>query len=69
MPLTLLKSGESGTVKRIMGKDDTRRFLESLGFTIGAPVSVVSEISGNMVLNIRDTRVALDKSMTKRIVV
>jgi ferrous iron transport protein A len=69
MPLTLLKSGESGTVKRITGKDDTRRFLESLGFTVGAPVSVVSEISGNMVLSIRDTRVALDKSMTKRIVV
>jgi ferrous iron transport protein A len=69
MPLTLLKSGESGTVKKITGKDDTRRFLESLGFTVGAPVSVVSEISGNMVLSIRDTRVALDKSMTKRIVV
>jgi ferrous iron transport protein A len=69
MPLTLLKSGESGTVKKITGRDDTRRFLESLGFTVGAPISVVSEISGNMVLSIRDTRVALDKSMAKRIVV
>jgi ferrous iron transport protein A len=69
MPLTLLKSGESGTVKRITGRDDTKRFLESLGFTVGASVSVVSEISGNMVLCIRDTRVALDRGMAGRIVV
>jgi ferrous iron transport protein A len=69
MPLTLLKSGESGTVKKITGKDDTKRFLESLGFTVGASVSVVSEISGNMVLRIRDTRVALDRNMAKRIVI
>ena len=45
MPLSLLKSGESGPVKRITGKDDTKRFLESLGFTVGASVSVISEIS------------------------
>jgi ferrous iron transport protein A len=69
MPLSLLKSGESGTVKRITGKDDTRRFLESLGFTVGASVSVVSEIGGNMVLRIRDTRVALDRNMARRIVI
>jgi ferrous iron transport protein A len=69
MPLILLKSGESGTVKRINGKDDTKRFLESLGFTVGAPVSVISEIGGNMVLRIRDTRVALDRNMAKRIVI
>jgi ferrous iron transport protein A len=69
MPLSLLKSGESGTVKKITGRDDTKRFLESLGFTVGAPVSVVSEIGGNMVLCIRDARVALDLSMAKRIVV
>jgi ferrous iron transport protein A len=69
MPLALLKSGESGTVKKITGKDDTKRFLESLGFTVGASVSVISEISGNMVLGIRDTRVALDIGMAGRIVV
>jgi ferrous iron transport protein A len=69
MPLTLLKSGESGVVKRIAGKGDTKRFLESLGFTVGAPVSVISEINGNMVLSIRDTRIALDRNMAKRIVI
>ncbi|MDR2771654.1 MAG: ferrous iron transport protein A [Clostridiales Family XIII bacterium] len=69
MPLSLLKSGETGTVKRITGKDDTKRFLESLGFTVGAPVSVISEISGNMVLCIRDTRIALNRDMARRIVI
>jgi ferrous iron transport protein A len=69
MPLTLLKSGQSGTVKKIIGRDDTRRFLESLGFTAGAIVSVVSETGGNMVLCIRDTRIALDRNMAKRIVI
>jgi ferrous iron transport protein A len=69
MPLSLLKSGESGTVKRITGKDDTKRFLENLGFTVGASVSVVSEIGGNMVLRIRDTRIALDRNMARRIVI
>jgi ferrous iron transport protein A len=69
MPLTLLKSGESGTVKKITGKDDTKRFLESLGFTAGTPVSVISEIGGNMVLRIRDTRIALDRNMARRIVI
>jgi ferrous iron transport protein A len=69
MPLTLLKSGESGTVKKITGKDDTKRFLESLGFTAGTSVSVISEIGGNMVLRIRDTRIALDRNMARRIVI
>jgi ferrous iron transport protein A len=69
MPLTLLKSGESGTVKKITGKDDTKRFLESLGFTVGASVSVISEISGNMVLCVRDARIALDRNMARRIVI
>ncbi|MDR2354773.1 MAG: ferrous iron transport protein A [Clostridiales Family XIII bacterium] len=69
MPLSLLKSGESGTVKRITGKDDTKRFLESLGFTVGVSVSVISEIGGNMLLCIRDTRIALDRNMARRIVI
>lgn len=69
MPLSMMKSGERNTIKRINGKDDTKRFLESLGFVVGSTVTVVSEIGGNMILNIKDTRVALDKSMATRIIV
>lgn len=69
MPLSLMKTGEKNTIKRITGQDETKRFLESLGFVVGSPVTVVSEMGGNMILNVKDTRVALDKHMARRIVV
>ena len=69
MPLSLMKTGEKNTIKRITGEDSTKRFLESLGFVVGSSVVVVSEMGGNLILNIKDTRVALDKSMARRIVV
>lgn len=69
MPLTLARSGESNTVKEIHGKDETRRFLESLGFVEGGSVTVVSEMGGNLIVNIKDTRIALSKAMANRIMV
>ena len=69
MPLSMMKSGEKITIKKITGQDDTKRFLESLGFIVGSTVTVVCEMGGNMILNIRDTRVALDKAMAMRIIV
>lgn len=69
MPLTMVNVGEKMLVKRINGKDDTRRFLENLGFVEGTEVSVVSELSGNMIINIKDTRVAINKAMASRIMV
>ena len=61
--------GERGKVVKINGKDETRRFLENLGFVQGSEVTVVSEISGNMIVDVKDTRVAIDRSMANRIVV
>lgn len=69
MPLTMVNVGEKMLVKRINGKDDTRRFLENLGFVEGTEISVVSELSGNMIINIKDTRVAINKAMASRIMV
>ncbi|MBP6491949.1 MAG: ferrous iron transport protein A [Clostridia bacterium] len=69
MPLSMMRSGEKNTIKSITGKDETKRFLESLGFIVGSTVSVVSEMGGNMILNVKDTRIALDKSMATRIIV
>lgn len=69
MPLSFMKAGEKNTIKKINGQDDTRRFLESIGFIIGGTVTVVSEMGGSMILNVKDTRVALDKSMATRIIV
>ncbi len=63
MPLTMARSGEAATVKEIHGKENIRRFLESLGFVAGGTVSIVSEISGNLIVSVKDTRVALSRSM------
>ena len=69
MPLTMAASGGRNTVKTINGKDEVRRFLESLGFVEGGDVTVVSQIGGNLIVNVKDTRVALSKSMANRIMI
>lgn len=69
MPLTMAKVGEPATIRKVGGKEDTRRFLENLGFIAGSVVTVISEISGNLILNIRDSRVALGKDMAKKIMI
>ncbi len=69
MPLTMAKPGDSVTIKKITGKDDTIRFLNRLGFIEGHPVTVISSIAGNLILKVKDTRVALDKQLSSRIVV
>ena len=69
MPLSMVKVGDSGRIKAVNGKDETRRFLENLGFTPGAEVTVVSRIAGNLIVNIKETRVAIDRKMAGRILV
>lgn len=69
MPLTFAKAGEENYIKKIVGKDDTKRFLESLGFVVGGSVTVVSQLGGNMILSVKNSRVALDKTMASRIVI
>ncbi len=69
MPLSFLKIGEERTVKQVTGQAETKRFLESLGFITGSLVSVVSEASGNMIVSVKDTRIALDRSMAIKILV
>ena len=69
MPLSMAPSGSENTVKTITGKDETRRFLETLGFVEGGRVTVVSEMGGNLIVNVKDARIALSKSMASRIMV
>ena len=67
MPLTLLRAGQSSIITRIGGKPETRRFLEGLGFVVGTPITVISEIDGNIICAIKDTRVAISKEMASKI--
>ena len=69
LPLTLMKTGESQTIKRIGGREDTRRFLENLGFVVGGTVTVVSELGGNVIVNVKDCRVAVSREMASKIMV
>lgn len=69
MPLTMAKTGEVNVIKKVGGKEETRKFLENLGFVTGGAVIVISEISGNMIVNVKDSRVAINKEMANKIVV
>ncbi|MCC8129092.1 MAG: ferrous iron transport protein A [Clostridiales bacterium] len=69
MPLTMAPTGQENTVKRITGRDETRRFLANLGFVEGGSVTVISEVSGNLIVSVKDTRIALSKSMANRVMV
>jgi len=69
MPLCLLKNGESGIIKKITGKDETRRHLAELGFVVDEKITVISGIGGNMILEVKGSRIALDASMVSRIMV
>ena len=69
MPLSMAVIGEKKRVIKVGGKDEVRRFLQNLGFVEGVEITVVSELSGNMIINVKDTRIAIDKSMANRIMV
>lgn len=69
MPLSMLSVGEERKIIKISGKDETKGFLENLGFVEGSEISVVSELAGNIIVNVKDTRVAIDKIMANRIMV
>ena len=65
----MVREGEKNTIKKVGGKEDTKRFLENLGFVVGGFVTVVSEIDGNMIVNVKDSRVAIGKDMANKIIV
>lgn len=69
MPLTFAKEGETNSIKKVGGKEETRKFLEKLGFVAGAAVTVVSAAGGNVIVNIKDSRIAIGRDMAGRIMV
>ncbi|PYG89054.1 Fe2+ transport system protein FeoA, partial [Ruminiclostridium sufflavum DSM 19573] len=69
MPLIFAKAGEVNRIKKIGGKDETKHFLNNLGFVEGGEITVISENAGNLIVNVKDTRVAISKEMANRILV
>ena len=69
MPLTMAGIGETNTISRIGGNEETRRFLENLGFVAGTEITVVSSIGGNLIVNVKDSRIAVNEDMARHIMV
>ena len=69
MPFGMANVGDVNIIKRITGRDEVRQHLAELGFVVGAEIKVVSDLGGNLILNVKESRVALDKTMAMRIMV
>ena len=69
MPLAMAKPSEEATILKITGKDELRQHLAELGFVVGETVTVVSEMAGSLIVQVKESRVALDKNMATRIMV
>lgn len=69
MPLSMAKAGETVTIRKITGKDEVRLHLAELGFVVDSQVTIVNEIAGNLIVQVKESRLALDKTMANRIMV
>ncbi|WP_290770852.1 FeoA family protein [Anaerofustis sp.] len=69
MPLTMINTGEEAVIQRVKGNEETKRFLENLGFVSGTKVNIVSSIGGNIIVNIKDSRIAVNQDMARHIMV
>lgn len=69
MPLTMAKVGEENLIKRVGGKAETRQFLENLGFVVGGVVTIITEIGGNVIVNVKESRVAVSREMANKIMI
>lgn len=67
MPLLMARRGETNKISAVRGKDEIKRFLANLGFVEGSAVTVISEIDGNLIVNVKDARIALSKQMATKI--
>ncbi len=67
MPLSMAGTGDMVTIKMIKGTDEVRQHLAELGFIAGEEISIVNQVSGNLIIQVKDSRIALDRSMANRI--
>lgn len=69
MPLSLAAVGEENIIRKIGGKSEVRQHLENLGFVVGGAVTVVSSLGGNIIVNVKDSRVAISREMAGKIMI
>ncbi len=69
MPLTLASVGEENIIKKIGGKPDVKKHLENLGFVVGGNVTVITTMGGNVIVNVKEARVAISREMAQKIMI
>ena len=69
LPLTMARPGETVVIRKITGRDEVRQHLAELGFVVDESVTVISEMAGNLILQVKDSRVAVDRTMANRIMI
>ena len=69
MPLTLANIGEENMIRRVGGKQEVKKHLEDLGFVAGSRVTVISMLGGNVIVNVKDSRVAVSRELSQKIMV
>lgn len=69
MPLAMVKSGQVQTVNKINGKDNIKKFLETLGIIKGEQITVITETNGNVIITVKNSRIAISKAMAMKIIV
>lgn len=69
MPLGMADTGKEVVIRKVGGNSETKKFLENLGFVTGSPVTVVNEINGNVIVNVKESRVAISKEMAAKIMI
>lgn len=69
MPLTYANAGEENIIKKVGGKPEVKKHLENLGFTAGGSVTVINTLSGNVIVKVKDARIAISKEMAQKIII
>ena len=69
MPLTFADAGEENIIRGVGGKPETKKHLENLGFVVGGRVTVISAIGGDLIVNVKDSRIAISREMAGKIMV
>lgn len=69
MPLILVAAGETNTIRKVSGNPEVKKHLEDLGFVVGGEVTVVSAIGGNLIVNVKESRIAISREMAGKIMV
>ena len=69
IPLALADTGEENTIKKIIGNPEVKKHLENLGFVIGGNVTVITSLAGNVIVNVKESRVAISEEMARKIMI